>query len=135
MKSSSGQPPSGRATAARPRSGAVRSKTGSPSATSAESAGESAIPSPALADALYDVGAERKRQLVLKEQGRFKYTPSDDGITDWQRLGMILEEVGEVSRNLLARDGLVTDGDKSNAALRKELSQVAALSVAWMERL
>lgn len=81
------------------------------------------------------MGAERKRQLVLKEQGRFKYTPSDDGITDWQRLGMILEEVGEVSRNLLARDGLVTDGDKSNAALRKELSQVAALSVAWMERL
>ena len=88
-----------------------------------------------MRDALYVVAEERIRQLRLKEAGRFKYTPSDDGLTDWQRLGMILEEVGEVSRNLLARDGLVTDGDPSDAALRKELSQVAALSVAWLERL
>lgn len=78
---------------------------------------------------------ERQRQLVLKDQGRFKYTPSDDGLTDWQRLGMVLEECAEVARNLLARDGLVQDGDVEDAALLTELSQVAALSVAWMERL
>jgi NTP pyrophosphatase (non-canonical NTP hydrolase) len=86
-------------------------------------------------DALAAVGAERARQHRLKAEGRFQYTPSDDELTDWQRLGMILEEVGEVARNLLARDGLVTDGDPTDTALAKELSQVAALSVAWMERL
>jgi hypothetical protein len=81
------------------------------------------------------VGTERARQLRLKADGRFSYTPSDDDLNDWQRLGMILEEVGEVARNLLARDGLVTDGDADDGALARELSQVAALSVAWMERL
>lgn len=88
-----------------------------------------------LESVLTAVGSERKRQLLLKEQGRFKYTPSDDELTDWQRLGMITEEVAEVARNLLARDGLVTDGDVDDEALRKELCQVAALSAAWMERL
>lgn len=77
---------------------------------------------------------ERARQLRLKEAGVFKYTPSDSSVTDWQRLGMVLEECGEVARNLLARDGLVGDGDKEDEALLKELSQVAALTVAWMER-
>lgn len=81
------------------------------------------------------IGSERKRQLVLKAQGRFEYTASDDGITDAQRLAMIVEEVGEVARNVLARDGMVTDGDASDAELRKELCQVAALCASWMERL
>jgi hypothetical protein len=86
-------------------------------------------------ETLLVVAHERERQHRLKAEGRFKYTPSDDELTDWQRLAMILEEVGEVARNLLARDGLVTDGDVGDDALAKELSQVAALSVAWMERL
>jgi NTP pyrophosphatase (non-canonical NTP hydrolase) len=84
---------------------------------------------------LTEVGSERYRQLLLKEQGRFEYTLSDDGITDAQRLACIVEEVGEVARDCLARDGLVSDGDASNADLRKELVQVAALAVAWIERL
>lgn len=81
------------------------------------------------------VGSERKRQLLLKEQGRFTYTLSDDGMSDAHRLACIMEEVGEVARNVLRRDGMATDGDPDDAALRKELCQVAALSVAWMERL
>lgn len=85
--------------------------------------------------AMQVVGLERHRQLILKDSGRFKYTPSDDGLTDWQRFGMVLEEVGEVARNLLARDCLVQDGDVTDEELLTELSQVAALTVAWMERL
>lgn len=81
------------------------------------------------------VGSERKRQLVLQQQGRFTYTLSDDGMTDFERLACIIEEVGEVGRDVLARAGLATDGDTDDAALRKELSQIAALCVAWMERL
>lgn len=85
--------------------------------------------------ALQEVKLERERQLRLKQEGRFDYTPSDDGITDFERYGMIGEEFGEVARNCLARAGIVRDGDRTDQALRKELCQVAALSVAWMERL
>ena len=81
------------------------------------------------------VGSERKRQLLMQQQGRFTYTLSDDAMTDFERVACIAEELGEVSRNCLRRAGLATDGDESDAALRKELSQVAALAVAWMERL
>lgn len=81
------------------------------------------------------IGAERRRQLALQAQGRFKYTLSDDGMTDFERLACIVEEVGEVGRNVLRRAGLATDGDPDDAALRKELSQIAALCAAWMERL
>ena len=88
-----------------------------------------------LFDVLFHVETERKRQLILKAQGRFKYTPSDEELTDFERLAMIAEELGEVSRNCLARAELVTDGEKSDPALYKELGQVAALSVAWMQSL
>lgn len=95
----------------------------------------SARPNHASECALAAVGTERKRQLALKDEGRFSYTLSDDGMTDFERLACIVEEVGEVGRNVLRRAGLATDGDDNDAALRKELSQIAALAVAWMERL
>jgi hypothetical protein len=81
-------------------------------------------------DAICD---ERWRQEQLKKEGRFTYTLADAGIDDYARLACIQEEVGEIARNLLARDGIVTDGETSLTALHKELCQVAALSVAWME--
>ena len=88
-----------------------------------------------LERALIAVGSERKRQLTLQAAGRFSYTPSDHALTDAQRLAMLAEELGEVARNVLRRGRLVTDGDPSDAGLRKELGQVAAIAVAWMERL
>jgi hypothetical protein len=87
------------------------------------------------------IGSERKHQDILKAQGRFKHTCADDGMIDWERLGCILEEVAEVNMILLNRIDPVkrADGhdncDVSDTALRKELSQIAALSAAWMERL
>jgi hypothetical protein len=84
-------------------------------------------------EALQSVRYERSRQEDLKAEGRFKHTLADYGLTYAERLACIVEEVGEVGRNVLARNGVVTDGDASPAALYKELSQVAALSVAWME--
>lgn len=89
----------------------------------------------ALEMVLNDVRHERKRQEVLKAEGRFKHTLADDGLSDGQKLCAIAEEVGEVGRDVLAAAGEVTDGDGSTAALRKELIQVAALAVAWAERL
>src|ERR1035437_6400843 len=77
---------------------------------------------------LIEVGSERKRQLALKAAGRFTYTMSDDEMTDFERVTCIMEEVGEVARNALARAGMVTDGEIDDKALRKELCQVAALA-------
>jgi hypothetical protein len=86
--------------------------------------------------ALTMVGKERRRQLVLKEQGKFKYTLSDPEMDEFVSAACLVEEMGEVSRACLVRAGLATDDiDISDAALVKELSQIAALSVAWMERL
>lgn len=86
-------------------------------------------------DAIGDIFNERQRQVRLKAEGRFKHTPADDEMSDGERLATIIEEVGEVGRNVLCRAGLVTDGDPSDSALRTELAQIAALCVAWMERL
>lgn len=86
-------------------------------------------------NAIEEVITERRRQISLQDEGRFKFTLSDSGLSDSQRLVCIMEEVGEVARNILTRDGLAKDGDTSDLDLRKELSQIAALSVAWMERL
>ncbi len=84
--------------------------------------------------ALQAVKAERSRQELLKCEGRFEHTLADeDGYEDGLKLACILEEVAEVGKNLLAKAGKHNDGDPSVEALYKELSQVAALSVAWME--
>jgi hypothetical protein len=81
------------------------------------------------------VHAERIRQEKLKRDGRFTYTLADDEMPDTAKLACIIEEIGEVGRNVLAREGFVTDGDGTLVALHKEICQVAALSVAWMENL
>ena len=82
---------------------------------------------------LEHVHAERHRQEQLKREGRFTYTLADKEMPEGMKLAALLEEVAEVGKNLLAREGLVTDGDTSLDAIHKELSQVAALSCAWME--
>jgi NTP pyrophosphatase (non-canonical NTP hydrolase) len=89
-----------------------------------------------LMRALINVGTERYRQEHLKATGKFKQTLADP-MPEHESLSCILEEVGEVARIVLNRDdgGRHDQIDASDAALRKELSQIAALSVAWMERL
>lgn len=82
------------------------------------------------------VGSERMRQVHLKAKGKFTYTLSDDGMSDAERLTCIVEEIGEVARAALVREQRATDNiDASNRALRQELCQIAALCIAWMERL
>lgn len=78
---------------------------------------------------LNEIGKERVRQESLKREGRFKHTLADRGMDDGEKLAAICEEVGEVGRALLGNRMLVQDGGN----LRKELIQVAALAVAWVE--
>lgn len=78
---------------------------------------------------------ERQRQESLKASCRFKYTLRDYDISESNKISVIMEEIGEVARNVLARNMLVTDGDTDDDSLIRELVQVASLSVAWLERL
>ena len=76
--------------------------------------------------------AERYRQEELKAAGKFPFTCADvPGLTTGQKVAVLTEECGEVARAALAADGLVKDG----ADLRKDLIQVAAVCLAWLEAL
>lgn len=83
-------------------------------------------------NAIILVQSERLRQFALKEQGRFKYTPSDPQLTWMQRLAMLTEELGEVARECLALDGIVQE-QPNVGKLKKELTQLAAVAVACIE--
>jgi hypothetical protein len=84
--------------------------------------------------ALMDILHERRRQDVLKAEGRFKYTLADEpGLDNLEKVYCILEEVTEAGKDVLAMRGHITDGSDSRADLRKEVVQIAALALAWLE--
>ena len=74
--------------------------------------------------ALRAVSDERNRQEELKKAGRFEHTCADPEATDPYRLGVLVEEVGEVAK-------AINEGDAPG--LKAELAQVAAVAVAWLE--
>jgi hypothetical protein len=81
---------------------------------------------------LFSVSNERHRQEQLKAEGRFLNTPADSVMTPSETLAVLGEEFGEVAREVaesVAGKPLATD------RLRAELVQVAAVCVAWVERL
>lgn len=91
-------------------------------------------------EVLSDVIVERERQQKLKAEGRFRYTCADPEITDDECYVVLGEEFGEVAQQVLTQPDRVGgersfDTVGSRAGLRKELVQVAAVAVAWIERL
>jgi len=77
------------------------------------------------------VRRECRRQEELKAEGRFKYTCRDPEMSDTERLAVLVEEVGEAARAVLEMRDLAND--KHMANLEKELIQVAAVAVSWVE--
>lgn len=89
--------------------------------------------------ALTLIAAERARQETLKAQGRFEFTAGDDGPTNADRLTWLAEELGEIAKEVTSQpdDGrgtLTHDTAGSVAGLRTEITQLAAICVAWLER-
>jgi hypothetical protein len=74
---------------------------------------------------LRDVAVERQHQEHLKLAGKFRFTCADRGLSDPERLAILAEEFGEVARDVVER----------GEGLRRELIQIAAVCVAWIERL
>ena len=103
-----------------------------------------------------DVVAERARQEELKAAGKFLWSCSDDifrvvhdngrseaswySVSKSDKMAVLSEEVGEASKEVV---DYIIQGNKGNTGqqhvhlvnLRKELVQVAAVCVAWLESL
>lgn len=88
-----------------------------------------------------EIQNERERQIKLKNEGKFAHTCADLDIEDMERLPILAEEFGEVSKEVMEQIMNVRwtqkwgDEEKNvnRARLRKELIEVAACAVAWVE--
>ena len=74
---------------------------------------------------LASIEFERARQTTLLEEGRIPEDVADVTVGDETKLSVLMEEVGEVAREL-------NEGPNFDR-LKKELIQVAAVAVAWAE--
>lgn len=90
-----------------------------------------------LSRALVLVELERERQEDLKAAGRFEFTCADAGMSNAEKMTVLMEELGEAAREVLTQSErrLARDTDGTPRALRAELVQVAAVAVAWVEAL
>ena len=83
-----------------------------------------------LGGALDAVLQERVRQVALKAAGKFKYGCEDDELDDFKCYSILGEEFGEVGHEVNESINRPVDLQK----LHDELIQVAAVAVAWSER-
>ncbi|GGM34817.1 hypothetical protein GCM10012275_02570 [Longimycelium tulufanense] len=74
---------------------------------------------------LADIAAERQRQHA--EHG--DHAPDSPHMTDRDRFAVLVEQVGEVAQQL------TPNGGGNPWRLRDELIQVAAVTLAWLDRL
>lgn len=102
-------------------------------------------------DVLIDIAVERARQEKLREAGKFRASCATVGLnemTDPDKLAVLGEELGEALEHVFTAIDLskvfgrvaraVTEGIAGNVEygrteLRKELVEVAAVAVAWIE--
>lgn len=83
--------------------------------------------------ALRDIQVERERQKQLKLAGKFRYTCADGPISHAECFLVLAEEFGEVGHELNESVGGHRQLDL--VKLRTELIQVAAVCVAWAEKI
>ena len=78
---------------------------------------------------LTSVELERQRQDILIEAGAIPYDLTDVTVDDLNKLSVLMEEVGEVAREL----NEIAPEINHLSALYNELVQVAAVATAWAE--
>lgn len=79
------------------------------------------------------VAAERIRQRELQLAGRFKHTCDSREISNFQKLAIATEELGEIAREIFEMHDKNDFSPARFAALKKEQVQLAAVMVAWLE--
>lgn len=102
-----------------------------------------------ISTVLDEVADERMRQEQLKASGKFLWTCADNvalrqrverAITEPEKLAVLGEEFGEVCKEvveeIIASDRHLPSFEaEARSKLRKELLEVAAVCVAWVESL
>jgi hypothetical protein len=78
---------------------------------------------------------ERRRQDRLKAEGRFAHTLNDPEMSHTDRYACLGEEFGEVGGAVVQTSGLSNDRQDGRDDLKKELIQLGACVVAWLEAL
>lgn len=82
-------------------------------------------------DVIGIIAYERRRQELLKKEGKFAYTCASPEMTNAERLTVLGEELGEVAHEV--NEG-IGEGRRVNLdKLKNELIQCAAVAVAWIE--
>jgi NTP pyrophosphatase (non-canonical NTP hydrolase) len=95
----------------------------------------SAKNSPCIMQVFARIAQERLRQEELFHAGHHSFTCSSLIADDNRKLRVLMEEVGEVARSIDLLEGLTVKRaiEKELNNLRDELTQVAAVAVAWLE--
>lgn len=83
--------------------------------------------------ALEKIIIERQRQELLRMQGKFSWTCASPTVPNSDKLAVLAEEFGEVAREVT--EALIDVKRYNSEHLVKELVQVAAVCVAWLEAL
>ncbi len=96
---------------------------------------------------MLEIIEERIRQEKLREEGKFLFTCASPHMPESEKLAVLAEEFGEVAKEttdvIIALAKLKATGDTTfnqrirarKQATRKELIQVAAVAMAWIEAL
>ena len=85
-------------------------------------------------DVMMLVLKERRRQEQLKKEGKFYFDCGEKAVSHIRKLAVLSEEFGEVAKLICDLDSSVKP-TFTTEELRKELIQVAAVCVAWVESL
>ncbi len=81
---------------------------------------------------LAEVFDERWRQERLRQEGKFPATcATPNGLLEADKLAVLSEEFGEVARHIV--EARIDASRRKPKELRKELIEVAAVCVAWVE--
>ncbi|WP_001021128.1 hypothetical protein [Leptospira interrogans] len=86
-----------------------------------------------IIDIFDKIKIERIRQERLQQTDLIPYTAASINVTNYQKIAILAEEVGEISKVL--NDYHKTDADQLSSDLKLELIQAAAVCVAWLESL
>lgn len=89
--------------------------------------------SPRMLEVFELIARERVRQRELLAAGRFKHCCDSREISNFQKLAIATEELGEVAREIFEMHDKNDFSPERKAALRAELVQLAAVTVAWLE--
>lgn len=97
----------------------------------AESAAKSSVDQRIMI--FWAIREERLRQERLCREGKFAHTCADLNWDADRKLGVLMEEVGEVAKVLNEVPVWRPMNNADRKVLREELIQVAAVAVAWVE--